>query len=558
MTYTIPTPSGGTAPYTTSGSPASGSNFPVGTTTVQVTAQDSSQPTQTAGCSFTVTVTYSPSALIANCPANKTASSPDGNPVAVTYTIPAPSGGTPPYTTSGTPASGSNFPVGVTTVQVTAQDSSQPPQTAGCSFTVTVSNSSPPSSGRGPRPEACPAGAVEFWPTYTVATMQSMINAAAGTTTFCFRAGLYSFNASITPKTGNTFVGEFVGDQKAILDGSNWTTFDDSQAAFRVYDDPNDPNDPTHDIDNVTIRNFVIRNMPHYGIHASYRRNPDHWVIEYNEVAFNRYGVMFSRDSTVRNNYIHDNVGNPTSPNPGDRGGAYVGQYADNSIIDNNEIARNGPEQKVGLSLNVTFRNNFVHHNIGDGIWYDLNNNPAVPGALSAIIHDNIVEDNRNGIVFEISIGAIIRNNTFRRNREDAVLITVSQNAEIYNNVLEGNFGGIEFFLNCGSFSEGFDLRNNTAHDNTITITQAVSDNFGYANGFSHLSQCTAAQLAPYVNGEKDLTFFRNTYLVPSLSYTRYFLWSGWKVWTQWQALGSTMVPAQSLQDVGGTILQSP
>ena len=172
--------------------------------------------------------------------------------------------------------------------------------------------------------------------------------------------------------------------------------------------------------------------------------------------------------------------------------------------------------------MNVTFRDNFVHHNLGDGIWYDLNNN-AFTAPIAALIEGNRVEDNRNGIVFEISVGATIRNNTFRRNREDAVLITVSQNADIYNNVLEANFGGIEYFLNCGAFAEGFDLRNNAAHDNTITITTAVSQSFGYANGFSHLSQCTAAQLAPYLNGDKNLTFSRNTYHVPSLSYTGTF-----------------------------------
>ena len=73
---------------------------------------------------------------------------------------------------------------------------------------------------------------------------------------------------------------------------------------------------------------------------------------------------MFASNSTIRNNYIHHNVGNPSSPIPGERGGGYVGQYADNTIVDNNEIASNGPEQKVGLSANVTFRNNFVHHNL--------------------------------------------------------------------------------------------------------------------------------------------------------------------------------------------------
>ena len=39
-----------------------------------------------------------------------------------------------------------------------------------------------------------------------------------------------------------------------------------------------------------------------------------------------------------------------------------------------NEIAYNGLEQKVMESVNVTFRNNFVHHNVGDGIWYDSDN----------------------------------------------------------------------------------------------------------------------------------------------------------------------------------------
>jgi hypothetical protein len=49
--------------------------------------------------------------------------------------------------------------------------------------------------------------------------------------------------------------------------------------------------------------------------------------------------------------------------------------HADNTTFDSNEIAYNGREQKVGQSANVTFRNNFVHHNAGDGIWYDSNAN---------------------------------------------------------------------------------------------------------------------------------------------------------------------------------------
>jgi hypothetical protein len=476
-----------------------------------------------------------PPTLVANCPANITASSSTGNAVPVSYTIPTPSGGTTPYTLiSGSPASGSNFPVGTTTVTVTVKDSSQPQQTDTCTFTVTVTDDSsppPPPTGVGPQSTIqCPATNVYIFTNQTVAQIQSLVDGNPGATTFCFQTGTHFMNGSITPKTGNTFIGEF----GAILDGTGWTTTDDSQAAFRVYDDPNDPNDPTSPIDNVTIKNLVIRKMPQYGIHGSHTRSANNWTIANNEVASNKFGVMFTSNSHILNNYIHHNVGDPTSPTPGLRGGAYVGQYAHNTILDNNEIAYNGPEQKVGLSLNVTFSHNFVHHNLRDGIWFDLNNNDRT-APLAATIQNNRIEDNRgNGVVFEISIGADIANNTFLRNGEDAVLITVSQNANIHNNVLDGNFGGIEYFLNCGSFSEGFDLQNNAAYDNTVTVTQAVSDSFGYANGFSHLSQCTSTQLAPYVNGQKNLTFNRNTYHVPSLSYTRYFLWDGWKDWTAW------------------------
>ena len=91
----------------------------------------------------------------------------------------------------------------------------------------------------------------------------------------------------------------------------------------------------------------------------------------------------------------------------------------------------------------------------------------------------------------------------------------MSQNAQIYNNSLEANFGGIEYFLNCASLSEGYDLQNNAAYDNTVVVG---TQSYTYANGFSYLSSCTSAQLSPYLNGSKNLTFSRNTYRVPSLS----------------------------------------
>ena len=60
-----------------------------------------------------------------------------------------------------------------------------------------------------------------------------------------------------------------------------------------------------------------------------------------------------------------------------------------------------------------------------------------------------------------------------------------------------------------------FDLTNNTAHDNTITVgTQSGA----FASGFSYAGRAPSTQLAPYLNGSKNLTFSRNTYYVPGLT----------------------------------------
>ena len=67
-----------------------------------------------------------------------------------------------------------------------------------------------------------------------------------------------------------------------------------------------------------------------------------------------------------------------------------------------------------------------------------------------------------------------------------------------------------------------------------------------YANGFSSTA-CTSAQLGPYLNGSKNLTFAGNTYRVPSLT-GRYWVWGPVsKYWNEWQALR---------QDLDGTVSQ--
>ena len=379
------------------------------------------------------------------------------------------------------------------------------------------------SSAYGPQATiTCPAGAVDIWPGQNI---QGIVNLNAGTTTFCLRAGVHPRTSSITPKTGNTFVGEY----GAILDGANWSTTDTTQAAFRAHN---------QNIDYVTIRNLVIRKMPQKGIHAFYWLTPDHWTIENNEITGNHTGILFPDHSMIRKNYIHHNYGNPSGATPAERGGGYVGYYASYTTFENNELAYNGKEQKMMESTNVTFRNNFVHHNQGDGIWYDGGN----PGAL---IEGNRVEDNAgNGIFYEASNGSIIRNNTIRRSGDTGVFISTSQNAEIYGNTLENNFRAITYFVNCGVMvGRDIDLQNNWAHDNIIRVgTQSGA----FATGMSYTSDCTSTQVATYHSGAKNLKFSRNTYYVPDVG-GWYWLWKGMKQWYPWRSLG---------QDLDGTVSQ--
>jgi parallel beta-helix repeat protein len=219
---------------------------------------------------------------------------------------------------------------------------------------------------------------------------------------------------------------------------------------------------------------------------------------------------------------------------------ATSGFWADNTTFDGNEIAYNGPEQKVGRSANVTFRNNFVHHNISDGIWYDTN-----PKA-GAVIEGNRVEDNgRDGISFEASIGANIRNNTLRRNGERrGVYLHVPERPDP-TTTRSRPISGASLFPRLRQYCPRWTM-SRTMRRTTTRSSSDTQELHAYANGFKPTS-CTSGQLTPYLNGSKNLTFSHNRYRVPSLSFTRYFLWDGWKNSNQWQALG---------HDVEGSISQ--
>ena len=115
-------------------SPASGSAFSKGTTTVHCTATDAAG--NTASCSFTVTVTDAESPVI-TCPENIELSNDPGTCARPNVTFKAKAtDNCPGVTIAFSIASGSTFPTGTTPVTVTATDASGNQTT--CTFTVTV------------------------------------------------------------------------------------------------------------------------------------------------------------------------------------------------------------------------------------------------------------------------------------------------------------------------------------------------------------------------------------------------------------------------------------
>jgi hypothetical protein len=122
-------------PLTPTCSPASGSTFPVGTTTVTCSATDSHGNTGSA--SFTVTVsltdTFPP---VVSVPADFSVETESTGGATVTFSASANDDRDGPLTPTCTPASGSTFPLGTTQVTCTATDTSG--NTGSASFNVTV------------------------------------------------------------------------------------------------------------------------------------------------------------------------------------------------------------------------------------------------------------------------------------------------------------------------------------------------------------------------------------------------------------------------------------
>jgi len=187
--------------------PASGSTFPIGTTTVNATATDAHH--NVAHASFTVTVQDTTAPTISGVPADITKEATSAAGAVVTWTAPSATDAVDPTPSiSVSPASGSTFSLGTTTVTVTATDLSGNSRQK--TFTVTVQDKTAPTISGVPaditKEATSAAGAVVTWtaPSATDAVDPSPSVSASPASASTFSIGTTTVTVTATDATGNT------------------------------------------------------------------------------------------------------------------------------------------------------------------------------------------------------------------------------------------------------------------------------------------------------------------------------------------------------------------
>jgi subtilisin-like proprotein convertase family protein len=184
--------------------PASGSSFPVGTTTVTCTATDTAG--NQGSCSFTVMVTDNQNPVV-TCPANKSISAALGLCEATTtYTATAEDNCPGVGAATCSPPSGSSFPVGTTTVTCTATDAAG--NQGSCSFTVTVTdNQNPVVTCPANKSVIAPSGACSASVTFSAAAADNCPGVSAANCSppsgTAFPVGTTTVTCSATDASGN-------------------------------------------------------------------------------------------------------------------------------------------------------------------------------------------------------------------------------------------------------------------------------------------------------------------------------------------------------------------
>jgi parallel beta-helix repeat protein len=259
--------------------------------------------------------------------------------------------------------------------------------------------------------------------------------------------------------------------------------------------------------------------------------NGSKWLIANNEVRNNHgVGIKSTNGSRVVGNYVHHN------------GQLGLGGDGPGMLIENNEISYNnaagyaygweGGGTKWSKSSDLVVRNNYSHHNVGPGLWTDIDN-------IRTLYEGNRVTDNVGiGIFHEISYEAIIRNNYIEGNGFGhpawlwgaGIVVAASPDVEIHGNDVINNadgIAGIQQDRSDAPSSYGPQIvANMYVHDNRITMSEGQT---GLVQDIGDNS----------VFSSRNNRFVDNTYTISGNG--RFFEWNnGSRTLPEWNALGQS------------------
>lgn len=309
-------------------------------------------------------------------------------------------------------------------------------------------------------PSSPPAGAVAVG---TSQDLGKVTDRHPANTTFWLSPGMHRLGTEyydqVRPKNGNTYIGA----PGAILDGQKRNRF-----AFVGYGE------------NVTIRHLTVQNFGWRGSNSdegiiNHDAGAD-WLVERNMVRWNAgAGVMLGSRNTLRTNCLREN---------GQYGfSAYHPSKISDVIVEGNEIAGNNADDwerrrpgcgcsgggKFWMVTDAVVSGNWVHDNKNVGLWMDTNN------AGFSVERNYIADNDAEGIMYEASYNAAIRDNTLVRNGRvrgphngafptGAIYVSESgsdrrvhtafaDSFEITGNVFEDNWSGVILWENSDRFA---------------------------------------------------------------------------------------------------------
>lgn len=288
--------------------------------------------------------------------------------------------------------------------------------------------------------------------------IQQVVNQNPPGTRFLLKAGVHTGQA-VTPKDAMVFRGE----PGTVMDGQHLTKFAFAGGAVGVL------------IQDLEITGYLADST----LGAIQGYDARGWTLQNLNVHHNAtYGANLRNDFRVLGGTFHHNG----------RLGIGVTQGA-NGLIDGVDLSFNNPDTlfdplweaggiKISISDDVTVHGCAVHDNVGPGIWYDGDNRGSVVSA-------NVVTGNTQiGIMYEISLSAVIQGNTISGNGSATtgpngagILVSASQDVEVHHNVLVGNANGIIGLQEeRGSGRYGRHLVTNLwVHDNDVTLAVGTS-----------------------------------------------------------------------------------